>query len=106
MLALDILVEELSVAVRFPKSNNFVLWYVVDSYRRSVEVQGQTLRLGVVSCPVDLCARLQAHGLVGHYLTLDNLGFFALAALLAPRVALARIAPAEALLWPEASIFF
>jgi hypothetical protein len=45
-------------------------------------------------------------GMSAIYLTFANLGFFDLADLLAPREAEASIAPADSLLWPDASIFF
>lgn len=98
----DILVEEISVAGCLYKAVDNVLGDRGVAVLSSV-IQSQVQLLGfwVVGCPVNLLRVVNGQGLVHYPLTFFNLGFFALAAGLALRVALARIAPADFALYPS-----
>lgn len=98
----DILVEEISVALGPDKPVYYFLGNRGIAVLSSViQSQMQLLGFWVVGSPVNLLRMVNGQGLVHYPLTFFSLLFFALAAGLALRVALARIAPADFALYPS-----
>jgi len=93
--------DELCVMLAVALSGHEVVYLVLSHSEvrpsPAVQVQLQSFGIGVVSGPVDVGTLLDLEDAL-HYLTFLSLLFFAFAAGLALRVALAKIAPADSLL--------